>query len=176
MPVNKSGVVEVLSKAVEADETAGSLLIDQVVYDYINDAAEEVLPELEALYTAHVLERTAVAKRKLAKSYIESVVDGVYPDEDLQTAAEYLAGFDHYALNTFGKASERERWVINGRPVDRLVARNSAGRFVSGIDSRKTKTLESAGKLTVSPIPLICADPAHNPLSSEPKTDVHSAV
>jgi len=87
-------VMDVFVDVMKADEAAGCAFIDAVVYDYLTDYAKIVEKDITGLYSLVNLDRIQVAKRQLGRSYVEMIVGGQYPSDEIQKAAEYLAGLE----------------------------------------------------------------------------------
>ncbi len=152
------GVVEVLSKAVAADESAGCALIDSVVYDFVADLAEVNEAGIREEIGIWALDRVQVAKRTLGRSYVDTVSKGAYPQDDAQLAAEWLAGIEAFivaaASGTVSKAAgDREWWMRNGRREQRTVSRDASGRFTRGVNQsgKKSNKPNPAERETLSP-------------------------
>ncbi|CAB4194571.1 hypothetical protein UFOVP1264_26 [uncultured Caudovirales phage] len=120
-------VLEVFAKAIKSDPEGALALMNEVTYAYLADQAEEVRPELEALLATFVAERTAIAKRAVVKSYVESTVAGKYPDDDIHKSAEWLAGIENYI--SFSK--DLTGSALN--EFNRKHPRGAQGRFARGI-------------------------------------------
>jgi len=128
-------VMEVFAKAIKSDPEGASALMNEVVYSYLADQAKEMQPELESLYGTFIANNTAIAKRAIAKSYVESTVNGTYPDEDIQQTAKWLSGIEQYIVS---KAIEDEFFQdYNGVRVRRTVNRDVRGRFARGVKREK---------------------------------------
>ena len=123
-------VMEVFAKAIESDPEGASALMNEVVYSYLADQAKELQPELESLFGAFVANNTAVAKRAIAKSYVESTVNGTYPDEDIQQTAKWLSGIEQYLVS---KAVDEFTQEYDGKMITRRVNRDVRGRFARGV-------------------------------------------
>jgi len=120
-----------IRKAVEADPIGGSALIDEVIYSYLSDQAEELRPEIEQLLGAFMSERVLIAKRSLGRSYVASVVDGQYPSEDIQKSAEWIAGIEAFIQDSFVRKDD-----LDGSDLyefNRKHPRGAGGRFRRGI-------------------------------------------
>ena len=144
------GVVEVLSKAVATDEAAGCALIDSVVYDFVADLAEVNRDAISGEIGIWALDRVQIAKRALGRSYVDTVSKGMYPEDDVQLAASWLAGLESYisaaVSGEFSKAGKgNEWWMFDGQRKQRNVSRDASGRFTRGVNQ--------SGKATgVSPV------------------------
>lgn len=143
------GVVEVLSKAVATDEVAGCALIDSVVYDFVADLAEVNRDAISGEIGIWALDRVQVAKRALGRSYVDTVSKGMYPEDDVQLAATWLAGLESYisaaVSGEFSKSGKsNEWWMFNGQRKQRTVSRDAAGRFTRGVNqSGKAKNVSA---------------------------------
>ena len=60
------------------------------------DMAEFYDPLLQQAVAENVAETVALAKRALARSYVEVMVSGHYPDEEVLKTARWLAGIDAF--------------------------------------------------------------------------------
>lgn len=117
-------VSKALETVVAADDAAGATLIGMVVYDYLTDQAEQVRPDLERVLGAWALDRVGVAKRHLGRSYVEKAAGGEYPEDDVHTAATWLAGLEAYVVDAISKEEiSFEGWAR------RNVRRDAKGRF-----------------------------------------------
>jgi hypothetical protein len=120
-----------IRKAVEADPIGGSALIDEVVYSYLADQAEELRPEIEQLLSSFMQERVLVAKRALGRSYVESVVEGDYPSEDIQKSAQWIAGLEMFIHDSLVQKDDLEGSDLYA--FNRKHPRGAGGRFRRGI-------------------------------------------
>lgn len=142
-------VMEVFAKAIESDPEGASALMNEVVYSYLADQAMEMQPELESLYGTFIANNTAIAKRAIAKSYVESTVNGVYPDEDIQQTAKWLSGIEQYLVS---KAVDEFTQEYDGKIFTRRVNRDTRGRFSRGVTTNKTVEVLSRPTKELSPI------------------------
>ena len=143
MLVRKNPVLRTFAKAVKEDAVGGSLLIDEVVYNWLADEADALRPQIQELLIAASAEKLAVAKQSLAKSYVAATADGVYPDESFHKAAEWLGAIGRFladvASNDVSKSDRSETWTINGRSIRRMVGRDAHGRFTRDIDQNTVR-------------------------------------
>jgi len=122
-----------IRKAVEADPIGGSALIDEVIYSYLSDQAESLRPEIEQLFGAFMAERVAVAKRSLGRSYVESMVDGNYPAENVQKSAQWIADLEFFITDTVRK---NEMSGADLYDFNRKHPRGQGGRFRQGLPNK----------------------------------------
>jgi hypothetical protein len=127
--------MDVFAKAVEADPIGGSELINEVVYSYLSDQAEELKPEIDALIGQFVVSRVNIAKRQMGRAYVESVVEGQYPDDDVQKHAQWLAGIESYVVAK--DATDTFERMYDGRSRSISVQRNARGQFTRGVSTTK---------------------------------------
>ena len=122
-------MLSAIRKAVMADPVGGSALIDEVVYSYLSDQAEEMRPEIEQLIGDFVSERILIAKQALGKSYVAAIAEGKYPDESIQKNAQWIADLEFFATNVRKDDLEgSELYEFN-----RKHPRGPGGRFRRGI-------------------------------------------
>ena len=135
------GVVEVLSKAVATDEVAGCALIDSVVYDFVADLAEVNRDAISGEIGIWALDRVQVAKRALGRSYVDTVSKGMYPEDDVQLAATWLAGLESYITaavsGEFSKSGKGNEWCEP--EVLRRIRRRSVARLRHEADRRRSQ-------------------------------------
>ena len=136
-------VMEALSKAVEADDAAGAALIDCVVYDFMADLVEVNKQAINEVYSIWALDRVQIAKKALARSYVDTVSKGAYPNDDVHQAAQWLAGIERFitAASEVSKAGMNEWWEIGNRRVQRQVARDAQGRFTRGVNQNAQRAV-----------------------------------
>lgn len=148
-------IMDVLSKAVQADDAAGAALIDCVVYDFLNDLIEINKSDLNEVYGMWALDRVQIAKRTLAKSYVDTVAKGFYPSDDAQQTAMWLAGIERYVVDAtrgkVSKAADNEWWTVGNRRVQRQVARDAQGRFTRGVNQNLSRTVSPTDKERMAP-------------------------
>jgi hypothetical protein len=124
-------MLSAIRKAVETDPIGGSALIDEVIYSYLSDQAEELRPEIEQLLGTFMSERVLIAKRSLGRAYVASVVEGESPSEDIQKSAEWVTGLELFIRDSLVKKDEltgSELYEFN-----RKHPRGAGGRFRRGI-------------------------------------------
>jgi len=115
-------LLDAVRKAVEEDPEGGSILIDEIVYSFLADEAEQIRPEVQEMLSEFMADRVAVAKRALGRAYVETMANGEYPDPEVQKNAEWIAGIERFVASDISKADDR--------PFDeRLHPRGSGGRF-----------------------------------------------
>jgi hypothetical protein len=148
-------VMDVLSKAVEADDAAGAALIDAVVYDFMADLVAVNKQAISEVYALWALDRVQTAKKTLAKSYVDTVAKGAYPADDVHQAAEWLAGIERFiaaaARGEVSKAGANEWWEIGNKRVQRQVARDAQGRFTRGVNQNAKRAVSPADKERLAP-------------------------
>ena len=139
-------VMDVFVDVMKADEAAGCAFIDAVVYDYLTDYAKIVEKDITGLYSLVNLDRIQVAKRQLGRSYVEMIVGGQYPSDEIQKAAEYLAGLEQYVVSVQMVSKDFEWFNMNGtqRQVD--VERDAKGQFARKISSTSRTDLKGIDK------------------------------
>lgn len=130
-------VLQAFESVVKQDDASGHEFIGQVVYDFMADLAELNRDEISKALAVWSLDRVQVAKRHLAKSYVESTVSGQYPDDRVFTVASWLAGIEQFVAAavdpSVSKALGMEQWSVNGRLTNRRVNRDASGRFARGV-------------------------------------------
>ena len=143
--VRKGGVLTTLAKAVKQDPIGGSVLVDEVVYSYMADQAEFYRPEIEALLADFVQERVDVAKSVVADM----------DDETFEKNMAWLEGVERFMdavelSQSISKSQRNEDWIINGKPVNRMVMRDVQGRFSASISqtSRRDPLSLSTGRIS----------------------------
>ena len=141
-------IVNVFAKAFEEDPIGTSMLIDETVYNYMVDQAEQIAPLLESFHATVASEKIAIAKAALAKQYVEKAVNGEYPDDNMLQVAEWLRGAEVYAVNAVQKydIAKSEIWHKDGREVVSNQKRGLDGRWIRSIDTK-----EKSGVLDKTP-------------------------
>lgn len=138
-------IMDIFAKAVEVDDAAGAALIDCVVYDFMADLVEVNKSELNDVYAMWALERVQMAKKTLAKSYVDTVSKGNYPSDDVHLAANWLAGIEKFvvaaAQGDVSKAGNNEWWTVGSKQVQRSVSRDASGRFTRGVNQNLTRAI-----------------------------------
>ena len=143
-------VTQIVLKAFAEDPEGGALLMDEVVSGYLAEQAEIYAAPLQAVIANSVAGTTAIAKRALARSYIEVMVSGHYPDDEVHKTAEWLAGLDAYTTEVL-KAQGSETWrYSDGRTVTRNVKRDQGGRWTRTVDAGARTDIRSASRLSPS--------------------------
>lgn len=123
-------MLSAIRKAVEADPIGGSALIDEVIYSYLSDQAESLRPEIEQVLSAFMAERVAIAKRSLGRTYVESMINGDYPSEDVQKSAQWIADLEFFITDSISKSE------LTGNDLyefNRKHPRGQGGRFRQGL-------------------------------------------
>jgi hypothetical protein len=156
-------VIETVFSAFEHDPEGAAFLVDEAVSSYMAEQAEVYDAPVQAVLAKAVATRTAVAKRQLARSYVECLVDEhAYPDESVHKTAQWLAGIDAYTAEVlrqtaaddeiskalFGRGKRRETWNIGGQTVVRQVIRDERGRFTGVVDTSVSATVPSADRIS----------------------------
>ena len=148
-------IMDIFTKAVEVDDAAGAALIDCVVYDFMADLVEVNKADLNEVYALWALDRVQIAKKTLAKSYVNTVSKGSYPLDDVHQAAAWLAGIEKFvaaaASGEVSKAGDREWWTVGNKRVQRSVARDASGRFTRGVNQNLSRTVSPADKDRMAP-------------------------
>lgn len=135
-------VTKVIAKTVQADDQAGAFLIGMAVYDYLADQAEKLQEPLQRMFGAWALDRVGVAKRHLGRSYVEKAASGEYPDDSVQTTAQWLAGLEAYVVDASTAVSKDayEGWAR------RVVYRDAGGRFSRDLSGSGQPSLKGRAK------------------------------
>jgi hypothetical protein len=152
-------LLEVIGKAFRADPVGASMLVDEAVSNWMLDECEAHADVLQARMAADVAIRNAIAKRALAKSYVEVMVGGNYPDDEVHKTAQWLAGIDAYTKavltgevsKAFGRRRTETWYMADGSPVSRQVSRDASGkftRFISGGASSNVMGLSAKEQLS----------------------------
>lgn len=129
-------VMDVFAKALEQDPQGGIELINEVVYSYLADQADELRPELENLIATGMAEQVAVAKRALGRAYVESMAEGNYPNEEIQKNAKWVSDIEQFVVGIVSKDEvDTFRRTYNGQEREVKVRRDASGRFSRGISS-----------------------------------------
>lgn len=148
-------IMDIFSKAVAADDAAGAALIDCVVYDFMADLVEVNKAELNEVYSMWALDRVQIAKKTLARSYVDAVSKGDYPSDDVHLAAKWLAGIEGFivaaARNDVSKAADNEWWTVGSKRVQRSVSRDASGRFTRGVNQNLSRSVSPADKERMAP-------------------------
>lgn len=131
-------VMDVFVEVMKADEEAGCAFIDAVVYDYLTDYAQIVEKDITGMYSLVGLDRIQTAKRQLGREYVEMIVGGQYPDDEVLKAAEYLAGLERFVVSAQTVSKDFEWFQIGGQQRQMDVERDARGRFARKISSGKT--------------------------------------
>ena len=130
-------VLQAFESVVKHDDASGHEFIGQVVYEFMADLAELNRDEISKALAVWSLDRVQVAKRSLAKSYVESTVAGQYPDDEVLKTASWLAGIEQFVAAavdpSVSKAFGMEQWSVNGKLTNRRVNRDGSGRFARGV-------------------------------------------
>jgi hypothetical protein len=124
-----------IRKAIESDPIGGSALIDEIVYSYLSDQAEELRPELERLQSNFMAERIGIAKRSLGRSYVESIVEGNYPGDDIKKSAQWIADIEQFVV-----VSKEELTGAALLEFNRKHPRGQGGRFRQGLGVKELKS------------------------------------
>jgi hypothetical protein len=121
-------MLRAIRKAMQEDPIGGSALIDEIVYSYLSDQAEELRPEIEQMQSNFMSERINIAKRSLGRSYVESVVEGNYPEENIKKSAQWIADIEHFVSVSKDELTGSALYEFN-----RKHPRGIGGRFREGL-------------------------------------------
>lgn len=124
-----------IRKAIEEDPIGGSALIDEIVYSYLSNQAEKLRPEIEQIQSNFMSERINIAKRSLGRSYVESIVEGNYPSEDIKKSAQWLADIEHFVTVSKDELTGSALYEFN-----RKHPRGVGGRFRESLGVSELKS------------------------------------
>jgi hypothetical protein len=122
------GVLKALEQAMELDPVGTSVLMDLAVAELVADEVAANESWLAPAFTAHVLERTEVAKRALVRDYVGKALSGEYPDDqDAMQAAAWLGEVEVEVCKDFITYT-----LSDGRKVQQFRARDPySGQFAA---------------------------------------------
>lgn len=146
-------VMDVFAKALEQDPQGGIELMNEVVYSYLVDQADELRPELENLIATGMAEQVAVAKRALGRAYVASMAEGNYPNEEIQKNAKWVSDIEQFVVGVVSKDEiDTFRRTYNGQEREVKARRDpSTGRFSRGISSQGKTSFVQVPKNKLSP-------------------------
>lgn len=140
-------IMDVLSKAYEADPESGKVLLDHVAMSLIEEEAEQYAKRLDPILFDAMQERVRVAKVAAGRSYVAKTVNGDYPS-DVVRVAEWLTGIDNY-IEVLKAGGLHFDWFDMPTGDQRRVLRDAMGRFAS-INGSATVQGQIAGSRTLA--------------------------
>jgi hypothetical protein len=146
-------VMDLFAKALEQDPQGGIELMNEVVYSYLADQADELRPELENLIATGMAEQVAVAKRALGRAYVASIAEGNYPSEEIQKNAKWVSDIEQFVVGIVSKDEiDTFRRTYNGREREVKARRDPlTGRFSRGISQKGETSYVQVPKDKLSP-------------------------
>lgn len=165
-------VMKAFEKAVKADDAAGKMLIDMVVYSAMADLADDCRADIAKAYGPWALDRIQVAKRQLGRTYVAKAVEGEYPD--LQQTAEWLVGLERFVAAACApeEVSKMEWHNFGGVRRQVNVRRDSHGRFARGLNTESKVAIQERSRDRLSPTVRRYTDENSNVLTDQLPTGV----
>jgi hypothetical protein len=122
--------------------------MNEVVYTYLADQAEDLRPEIENLIATGMAEQVSLAKRALGRAYVASMAEGEYPDEDIQKSAQWVSDIEQFIVGIVSKEEEDTFTREYGGEERRIrVRRDNHGRFTRGVSQEeRVNPLELSSK------------------------------
>lgn len=132
-----SHVLALLRKTIETDPEFASGLMDEIAREVYHDQVEKHADAVLGVLQDHWGPRFAQVKQSIAKSYVAKTVDGQYPSDSYQKAADWVA--------------DLEDLIFKADFDERKHRRGEGGRFVRFINGRPAASLQDVDPRRLSP-------------------------